>query len=76
VASLSPTTVVVAGKIFGVILADLAAGKSPNQITASVRAAMSGAPTTRSARAPVAKAQGGTAAGCCGKAHHHLKPAR
>jgi hypothetical protein len=43
-AHLAPWTVDLAGKIFSVILADIAAGKAAHQIVASVRAAMVGAP--------------------------------
>jgi hypothetical protein len=41
---IAPWTVELAGKVFGVILADIAAGKAAHQITASVRAALNPAP--------------------------------
>ena len=40
IASVTPMTVALAGKIFAAILSDVAAGKPPEQIVASVRAAM------------------------------------
>jgi hypothetical protein len=40
-AHVAPMTVALAGKIFAAILSDVAAGKQPEQIVASVRAAMS-----------------------------------
>jgi hypothetical protein len=51
-AHLAPWTVALAGKVFSAILADVAAGKQPYQIVASVRAAMVGAPTGKVAGAP------------------------
>jgi hypothetical protein len=50
-AHLAPWTVALAGKVFSAILADVAAGKQPHQIVASVRAAMVGAPTVKVAGA-------------------------
>jgi hypothetical protein len=43
-AHLAPWTVELAGKVFAAILADIAAGKQPHQIVASVRAALVAAP--------------------------------
>jgi hypothetical protein len=43
-AHLAPWTVELAGKVFATILADVAAGKTPNQMVASVRAALLSAP--------------------------------
>lgn len=59
-AHLAPWTVELAGKVFAVILADIAANKSANQIVASVRAALAATPTGKKgiglvAVAPVAK---------------------
>lgn len=54
-AHLAPWTVEVAGKVFAAILADIAAGKQPHQIVASVRAAMVTAPRGKAAtRKPAA----------------------
>jgi hypothetical protein len=44
-AHLAPWTVSLAGKVFAAILADIAAGKEPHQIVATVRAALVSAPT-------------------------------
>jgi hypothetical protein len=54
-AHLAPWTVALAGKVFAAILSDIAAGKQPHQITASVRAALVSAPggKTVAARAAV-----------------------
>jgi len=57
-------SVALAGKIFGSILADLAAGKSANQITASVRAIMGAAPSASHG------------ASYCTKKSHRLVPSR
>jgi hypothetical protein len=46
-AHLAPWAVELAGKIFATILADVAAGKQPNQIVANVRASLSSAPTRK-----------------------------
>lgn len=46
-AHIAPWTVALAGRIFGAILADVAAGKPANQIVASVRAVLATAPTTK-----------------------------
>jgi hypothetical protein len=48
-AHLAPWTIELAGKIFAAILADLAAGKAPHQIVASVRAVMVSAPAAKAA---------------------------
>jgi hypothetical protein len=53
-AHLAPWTVALAGKVFSVILADIAAGKTAHQIAASVRAALISAPTAKPAGAPAA----------------------
>ena len=47
-AHLAPWTVELAGKVFAAILADVAAGKQPHQIVASVRAALIAAPAASS----------------------------
>jgi hypothetical protein len=47
-AHLAPWTVDLAGKVFAAILADIAAGKQPHQIVASVRALLVTAPTAKS----------------------------
>jgi hypothetical protein len=60
---LAPWTVELSGKIFGAILAGVAAGKSEHQIVASVRAALVSAPTTK-AVAPTAKLAAASAARC------------
>ncbi|SDR53607.1 hypothetical protein SAMN05519103_04757 [Rhizobiales bacterium GAS113] len=52
-AHLAPWTVELAGKVFSVILADIAAGKQEHQIVASVRAAMVGARSAKHAGAAV-----------------------
>jgi hypothetical protein len=44
---LAPWTVELAGKVFATILADIAAGKTENQIVASVRAVLVTAPTAK-----------------------------
>lgn len=49
---LAPWTVALAGQVFSTILEDIAAGKSPNQIVASVRAAMAGAPSHKTGVRP------------------------
>ena len=55
-AHVAPMTAALAGKIFAAILSDVAAGKQPEQIVASVRAAMPPAPTARvSAPAAICK---------------------
>lgn len=64
-AHLAPWTVTLAGKVFSAILADVAAGKQPHQIVASVRAAMVGAPTGRVA---------GAAAVCSTRSRRLLPP--
>ena len=61
-AHLAPWTVELAGKVFSAILADLAAGKQPNQIVASVRAVL--------VTAPGAKAK--TASAVCTTKSHRL----
>jgi hypothetical protein len=48
-AHLAPWSVSLAGKVFGAILSDLAAGKPAQQIVASVRAALATAPTAKAA---------------------------
>ena len=65
-AHLAPWTVTLAGKVFGVILADVAAGKSANQIVASVRAVMAAAPT--------AKVHGASAGACGAASSRRLLP--
>jgi hypothetical protein len=53
-AHLAPWTVELAGKVFSAILADLAAGKQPNQIVASVRAVLVAAPGAKAKTASAA----------------------
>ncbi len=60
-AHLAPWTVEMAGKVFATILTDIAAGKAPHQIVASVRAAM--------VTAPKAKVSIGAPAVCSTKSH-------
>ena len=60
-AHLAPWTVEMAGKVFATILTDIAAGKAPHQIVASVRAAM--------ISAPKAKASIGAPAVCSTRSH-------
>jgi hypothetical protein len=67
-AHLAPWTVELAGKVFATILADIAAGKTPNQIAASVRASM--------ASSPAMKANGVPAAVCTSRSHRLLPPHR
>jgi hypothetical protein len=50
-AHITPLTVALAGKVFTSILADVAAGREPHQIVASVRAIMAVAPTAATSRA-------------------------
>jgi hypothetical protein len=70
---LPPWTVALAGKVFGVILADVAAGKAAHQIVANVRAAMVLAPTAKAYRTTAAK-PGTAAAQRCPKSHRLLPP--
>src|SRR5579864_3457951 len=65
-AHLAPWTVELAGKVFSTILADIAAGKSANQVTASVRAIL--------ATAPTAKTNGMSAAACNIRSRRLLPP--
>src|SRR5229473_3521371 len=60
-AQVAPWTVEMAGKVFATILTDIAAGKAPHQIVASVRAAM--------VTAPKAKVSIGAPAVCSTKSH-------
>jgi hypothetical protein len=72
-AHLAPWTVEAAGKIFSVILADLAAGKAANQIAASVRAAMVSLPTTRT-HASLTSTRNGQSTGACSLRSRRLLP--
>jgi hypothetical protein len=65
-AHLAPWTVEMAGKVFATILADIAAGKEPHQIVASVRAAM--------VMTPKAKASIGAPAVCSTRSHRLVTP--
>jgi hypothetical protein len=65
-AHLAPWTVALAGKVFSTILADIAAGKTANQLVASVRAVM--------ATAPNAKAAGMSGAACNIRSRRLLPP--
>jgi hypothetical protein len=67
-AHLAPWTVELAGKVFAVILTDVATGKAPNQIVASVRAAM--------ASSPALKANSAAAAQCVPRSRRLLPPDR
>jgi len=72
-AHIAPWTVEAAGKIFGVILADLAAGKAANQIVASVRAAMVSIPSSKPHGAS-AGTRNGTSTGACSLQSRRLLP--
>ena len=65
-AHLAPWTVELAGKVFSTILADIAAGKTANQVTASVRAILATAPST--------KTNGMSAAACNIRSRRLLPP--
>jgi hypothetical protein len=65
-AHLAPWTVELAGKVFSAILADLAAGKQPHQVVASVRAVL--------ATASVAKVGPESAAACYPKSRRLVPP--
>ena len=67
-AHLPPWSVELAGKVFSAILADIAAGKEPHQIVASVRAAMVGGPG--------AKHKAGAASACTLGSRKLRPPAR
>ena len=67
-AAVTPWTVELAGKVFAAILADIAAGKQPHQIVASVQAAMVPAPSATAATRGVAA--------CDRKRSHRLLPPR
>jgi hypothetical protein len=54
-AHMAPSTVVLAGKIFSAILADVATGKPAHQIVASVRAVLGPAPTAKEAGTSTAR---------------------
>jgi len=73
---LAPWTVALAGQIFSVILADVAAGKSANQIVANVRAHMSSNPSGKATARASAKAPAGSGSGCCGKSRKLLPPGK
>jgi hypothetical protein len=65
IAHLAPWAVELAGKVFAAILADIAAGKTENQIVASVRAALMTAPAARKKVVPFS---------ACGTRSHRLVP--
>jgi hypothetical protein len=73
-AHLAPWTVALAGKVFSVILADIAAGKEAHQLVASVRAAMISAPTAKPHAVSATKLNGAGGT-CCGAKSHRLVPA-
>jgi hypothetical protein len=75
-AHLAPWAVAAAGNIFSVILADLAAGKTPNQIVANVRASMVSMPTTRPQGASPATRNGKSAGSCSLRSRPLLPPSR
>jgi hypothetical protein len=64
-AQFEPWMVELAGKVFGVILADIAAGKTPHQIAANVRASLVSSPNARPAA---------TAGNCSLKSRRLLPP--
>jgi hypothetical protein len=74
-AHLPPWTVELAGKVFGAILAGVAAEKAAHQIVASVRAVLVAAPTTKPA-ALTAKPAGALAARCYTRSRRLLPPGR
>ena len=74
-AHLPPWTVELAGKVFGAILAGVAAEKAAHQIVASVRAVLVAAPTTKPAT-PTAKPAGALAARCYTRSRRLLPPGR
>jgi hypothetical protein len=57
-AQLSPAQVALAGKVFGVILGDIAAGKPAAQIVADVHAVLATAPARRPGGAAAARRRG------------------
>ena len=67
-AHLAPWTVEMAGKVFATILADIAAGKAPHQVAASVRAAM--------ITAPKAKVSIGAPGVCSTRSHRLATPGK
>jgi hypothetical protein len=74
---LAPWTVELSGKVFGAILAAVAAGKAAHQIVASVRAVLVAAPTAKTAAlstkgAGHAKAAGASCAPCSPKSRRLL----
>jgi hypothetical protein len=75
-AHLAPWAVAAAGKIFSVILADVAAGKTANQIVASVRAAMTSVPATSPRGALVGTRNGHAVAPCAVTSHPLRTPGR
>jgi hypothetical protein len=66
-ARLSPGTIALAGKVFGVILGDVAAGKTAAQIVADVQAVLGARPTGQ---------PGAAAGGRCGKSHRLVPPGK
>jgi hypothetical protein len=75
-AHLAPWAVALAGKVFSVILADVAAGKAANQIVANVKATMVSAPTTKRYGALAPQPNGASAAGCSLKSRRLLPPSK
>jgi hypothetical protein len=71
---LAPWTVELAGKVFASILADVAAGKQPNQIVAGVRAIMVSMPNAASSLAASTKMSGNGAGGSCSIRSRRLLP--
>ncbi len=74
-AHLPPWAVTLAGRVFSAILADVSAGKTANQIVASVRAALVTAPRGRTA-AKAATRNGSTAPCPCGSSRRLLPPGK
>lgn len=66
-AQLAPGTVALAGRVFGVILGDVAAGKPAAQIVADVQAVLAARPAGQ---------PDGAAAGRCGKSHRLVPPGK
>jgi hypothetical protein len=75
-AHLAPWTVALAGKVFSVILADLAAGKAAHQLVANVRAVLVSAPTRKPHGVSTAKPHGVSAACCTSKSRRLLPPGK
>jgi hypothetical protein len=73
-AHLAPWTVALAGKVFSVILADVAAGKAAHQIVANVRAALVSAPIAKPHGTAAVKPHSASAATCSPRSRRLLPP--